>query len=244
MKKLIYFTLGNNLDYLQLTKLHIESLNKQNYDGDILFITNLKKEILSSIKFIKEPLFLEVNNTNLLESSANKLKIHQYQDIKLYDKIIFCDLDTLWVKNPNLIFNEIIENQFYVTNETPLMSKDLWWGGAFFSQEEKNDIQLNDIKGINAGFFAFNSSMVDYFKDMENFFLENKDKSNHCLEQPFFNVFLYRNKIYNTKLNNLVAHDGCRISSYNGVLVHFAGGPGQANNKFLNMQNFYEKNIK
>ena len=38
MKKLIYFTISNNIEYLTLLKMCIKSLNRFDYDGDILFI--------------------------------------------------------------------------------------------------------------------------------------------------------------------------------------------------------------
>ena len=47
MKKLIYFTLGYNQNYIKIAELCVNSLYKNNYDGDILFITNLKESILN-----------------------------------------------------------------------------------------------------------------------------------------------------------------------------------------------------
>jgi hypothetical protein len=59
MKKLIYFTLGNNENYTKLASLCVDSLYKNNYDGDFLFITNFKELILNSIFFKKEPFFFK-----------------------------------------------------------------------------------------------------------------------------------------------------------------------------------------
>lgn len=59
MKKLIYFTLGYNKDYIKLAKLCVESLYINNYDGDFLFITNLENELLSSIDFKMIPFFFK-----------------------------------------------------------------------------------------------------------------------------------------------------------------------------------------
>ena len=59
MNKLIYFTLGHNINYIKLAKLCVESLYKNEYDGEFLFITDLKDELLKSIDFKKEPFFLE-----------------------------------------------------------------------------------------------------------------------------------------------------------------------------------------
>lgn len=244
MNKLIYFTLGNNIEYLEIAKLHIESLKKQNCEVDLLFITNYKDLVLKKIQFIKEPYFLEVEHTDLLKSSSNKLRIHQFENVYNYDKILYCDLDTLWVDNPDVLFDKIHDDKIYVTNETPLMSKDFWWGGSFFTDDEKKDIELKNIKGINAGFFGFTKNSIFHFKNMEKFFNDNIYKSNHCLEQPYFNVYLYRNNLYDTILNSYVSHEGYMINNYTGVLLHFAGGPGSSQQKILKMINYYEKNIK
>ena len=55
MRKLIYFTLGGKYQYLKLANLCVESLYFNGYDGDFLFITDYKDEILSTIKFGKFP---------------------------------------------------------------------------------------------------------------------------------------------------------------------------------------------
>ena len=61
MKKLIYFNLGNNVELIELAKLCIISLENQKYDGDFLFITNYKQEILKKIKCNNKVVFLELN---------------------------------------------------------------------------------------------------------------------------------------------------------------------------------------
>jgi hypothetical protein len=115
--KLIYFTLGNNPDYIKLANLCIKSLYKQNYDGDFLFITDLKNELLNTIKFNKDPIFIEVTKSNLMMSSSNKLKLYLYDRIFEYDSIIFSDLDILWTSNPKKIFDLLNEDKFFFSNE-------------------------------------------------------------------------------------------------------------------------------
>ena len=240
MKKLIYFTLGNNINYIKLAKLCIQSLYENEYDGDFLFITDLKDELLKDINFKKLPFFLDIEKSDLLGSSANKLKIYKFADIQKYDKIIFSDLDILWISNPNTIFDIINEDKFFMSNENSLMSEE-YWGGRLLLDTEKINIIENKINGVNAGIFAFNQNMVKHLKNVDLFLSENTNLVNICLEQPFLNVYLYRNGLYNTNLNNHVSHNGYNVETYNGVVLHFAGGPGNFQIKYEKMLSYFKK---
>jgi hypothetical protein len=242
MKKLIYFTLGNNPEYIKLAKLCIDSINRFNYDGDLLFITNFKNLIQENINFKNDVFFLDLGGSNLMNSSANKLKIYNFNMISNYDKIIFCDLDILFTKSPDVIFDEIKDDKFYVSNENDLMCEE-WWGGRILTNDEKKNIKDLNILGINAGFFAFNKSMIRHLYEIDVFLSKNIHLSNECLEQPFLNVYLYRNSLYNNILTNHVSHNGYNLSEFNGSVLHFAGGPGSFGIKWDRMNNFFKKNI-
>jgi hypothetical protein len=240
MQKLVYYTVGNNSDYINLAKMSVDSLLDQGYDGDILFITEFEDLIKSRISFRKDPLFLKVEPGDLILSSANKLKIYKYDKIQNYDKIIFCDSDIIWTKNPDSIFNLINEDLFYVSNEEPLMASDVWWGSTLLDSNEKADIELNQVKGINAGIFGFNRAMIDRVKDLDNFFMENQNLWNYALEQPFFNAYLYRNSLYSNSINSQIKHASTDLieRSHNFSLIHFLGGPGGYGPKFDKMNKF------
>jgi hypothetical protein len=242
VKKLIYFTLGNNADYIKLAEICVKSVYYNGYDGDFLFITDLEDQILQNIKFNNNVYFLKIKNDGLLMSSANKLKLYLFDEIKKYDKIIFSDLDIIWVSNPDHIFNIINDDLFYISNENSSMS-DEWWGSNILSGDEKIFINENKILGINAGIFAFNKNMIHHLKKIDLFLSENLNLVNECLEQPFLNVYLFRNKIYNSKLNDFVSHNGYHIETFNGTALHFAGGPGNFSVKHEKMTNYYTKNF-
>lgn len=84
--------------------------------------------------------------------------------------------------------------------------------------------------------------MVYHLKEIDSFLKNNLNLSNECLEQPFLNVYLYRKKIYNTRLNGLVSHNGYNIDSFDGIALHFAGGPGNFKMKYYKMSNYYQRN--
>lgn len=236
MKNLIYFTISHNLDYVNLFKLCIESLYRHNYNDDILIITSedFKFTILNQISFRKNPIFFQVPACQMSESSFNKLSICEYQDIDKYDKIIYCDCDIIWTDNPQKIFDLVDENYIYAFEENQLMTHK-YWGGDIFSHDEKTSIINNKSNGLNAGFFAFKADIINIIKDMYNYCKANRQLMNECLEQPLFNVFIYRNKIYKTLDKQYI---GFNEYKDNCTLVHFLGGPGNYSSKITKMSSF------
>ena len=240
MNKLIYFTLGHNPKYIQLAKLCVESIKRTGYTGDLLFITNLKKEVMDSISFDKDPLFMDIEDRGLLFSSAHKLKIYQFHLINKYDQIIFCDLDVIWTDSPDIIFDIIEDGYVYVSTESEKMSHELW-GGRIFTESEKNKIDEEKTLGISAGIFGFTKSMVHHFLIIDSFLFKNLRFVNEVLEQPFLNVYLYRNNLYKNLFNEFVRHDGYHNDSKDKTVVHFAGGPGNFDLKYEKMNQFIKK---
>lgn len=243
LKKLIYFTLGNNINYVKLAKLCIDSLNKIGYDGDILFITDLIEDIKNNIEFKKDPFFLSFGNSDLFFSSANKLKIYKFPEIDKFDKIIYCDLDVLWLKDFSILFDSINEDKIYISEE-PLSMNLGFFSENLLTEKEEEEIYSNNINGLNAGFFGFNKNMIFHFENIFNFLNENIHLKGSCLEQPYLNMYLYRNKIYDTSFNNYISHQGYHIDSFDGNVLHFPGGPGNFDMKYDKMNNFLNINSK
>jgi len=243
-KNLIYFTLSYNSEYIKLAELCINSLNETGYDGDILFITDVKNELLDNIKYNGNILFMEIDDNNLLESSSNKLKIYKYNKISDYDKIIFCDLDTLWLKNPNELFNVMTENKFYVAddNHTNLLMTcpQHYYGDYLLTDVEKSQINSMGVKGFSAGFFAFNYQLLSDLSKIDEIY-QTTDKESPVAEQPTVNVYLWRNNLYSNSFNDLVSHGGyIGHINFNGVLLHFPGGIGNFSIKYNKMKNYLE----
>jgi hypothetical protein len=235
MKKLIYFTISNDIGYLKLLSLCIDSLNKFDYDGDILFITDLENEIRESVEFKNNVYFLNFGANNILSSSANKLKIYKYDNINMYDKIIFCDIDTMWFKSPDILFDDIQDDKIYMVSEhhqDSLMSHD-FWSGDLMTRDEVDFINNHKIKGLNGGFFAFKISMISVIENIDNFLNQNF-KVYKCLEQPYINTYLYRNNLYNTLFDKYISNNGNFITDFDGVLLHFSAGMGNADFKYEN----------
>ena len=72
-------------------------------------------------------------------------------------------------------------------------------------------------------------------------FLDN-DLINHLkIHLPNLEVDYLSEKIYDTKINKYITHKGYEIDEFNGVVVHFAGGPGNYQIKHEKMDLFFKK---
>ena len=214
--------------------LCLESLIKQNYDGDFLVITNFKDEISKRYTF-KNPIhFLNVEDTHILGAASNKFKIYEFDKAKNYDKILYVDVDLLFFTSPNVIFDLIDKKFIYVsyddcTQDYPskLMTEKLkgnyWWKNSLFEMEEIKYIERKRILGINTGIFAFDSSLIFHFEKIDKFFHSNIALSNHALEQPFMNLYLFRNNLFKPELTDYVTHNGLFKTHHEKPIIHFAG---------------------
>jgi hypothetical protein len=140
------------------------------------------------------------------------------------------DFEIIWLQTRwcNCNFEDLFDNNINHIN----LSKNL-----------DDYINENNILGLNSGIFAFNKSMINHLKEINIFFNKNLNLVNSCLEQPFINVYLFRNKIYNTILNDFVSHAGYNTDTFFGTALHFAGGPGNFPVKYDKMKIFFNKNF-
>jgi hypothetical protein len=247
---LIYYTLGSNLEYLNILNLNILTLeNYYNNNFELLFIVDEKfKDSFEQSLVTKIPyniFFTESSSIN--DSSINKLKIFEYEKIKIYDNIIYCDCDILWCGDPNNVFLLINDDKILVSNEThhdELMTNS-YWSGNLLTNDEKIKINNCGLQGFNGGFFAFSSKSIKIIENIFKFYIDNIGSINECIEQPYLNVYLFRNDLFDLNLTKLVNHNGYNIDKINGeTIIHFAGGPGNYSYKMDKMILFYEKNIK
>ena len=122
------------------------------------------------------------------------------------------------------------------------MTNGWWCGNIPLTDEEKNYILQNNVYGINSGNLGFKSQVVNILKDIDNFLNLNIENINYGLEQPALNIYLFRNKLYNNNLNDVITNYGYRDSNNESnkyCLIHYAGGPGNYDGKYPKMLNFY-----
>lgn len=243
-KNLIYYTIGNDEIYIEFLERSIKTLRTLgNYSGDILIISDD-----SCIKFVKEK-FSDCKILHLKEDPAgeeqyishkslaafNKLRIGEYEHISKYKNIIYLDLDMLIQNDINTLFDIIPEDKILISNEEGLVSHPgRFWGSHLFSPEEKIKYDIDNINGINSGFFGFKPLLLDHFRVIYSMAINDIDRTHQVCEQPVFNRYLIINNLYDGSATNLFLQKGSFVDPREyeeKTVIHFANGVGNYNGK-------------
>jgi lipopolysaccharide biosynthesis glycosyltransferase len=252
---LIYYSIGGNLELIELLKHSIESLRKfGEYTGDILIISD--SICFESVKEnFKDFDILYIQEESIgLKASINKLKIFNYPKIIEYDKIIYLDLDIIIQNNINTIFNSIndkfiVSKEHYPhnTEETLVSHLSNNYGRHLLSKDELDFCINNNIKAINGGFFGFHKSLVSHFINILNETENDQLMKDKMGEQPSLNKYLIINNIYDNNATQYVLQfAGMHNFVYkkNQIIIHFCGCGKDHNDRLVMMKNWIYNTCK
>lgn len=243
MKKLIFITVFNNINYVRMLSLLVKTLyiyGNIDEDTHILIYTSTQfKYFIENSQFYSKKIHLFINdNYNTIDSACKaRLDLFDYELIDEYEKILYLDTDILVQKNINFIFDLIEENKIYAFGEGDISNdKDDFFGGKSLFINEINNYK--DKSAFNSGVMLFNNcfEIKNLFKIIKNHMLKNKSAKFN--DQPYFvyNAKKY-NLINNTILNNYVELTN-QMPKTNKAILHISGGPGIYKNK-LNIMIIY-----
>jgi lipopolysaccharide biosynthesis glycosyltransferase len=141
---IIYICVFHQHGYIDLLKLLIVSLSiKSNINKqttDILIITSLKfqlliQEAIKDYNMILHYYILDLHT--LMEAACARLNIFEYENINLYDKILYLDTDILINSDINILLNlELLTDKIYVLEEGNI-------GHPYYSKSRKNNISFS-----------------------------------------------------------------------------------------------------
>lgn len=251
IKTIIYSCVFFNENYIHLINLLLKSyklFGNSSDDVDYLIICN--SNFQKKIQAIFDNLDIRgkiwcIDLQTKFEAGYSRLKIFDYPDINLYNKILYLDCDILVTNSINNILDFQLENKLYCLQEGN--TNHQFWGSQFF---DKNP----NCSAFTSGLLLFNNNII--IKDLFSQILlhiHNHINSNSpipdCLDQPFIVYHAVKNNLYNNeKLNNIVINnpnssDNWRPKhlnpNYNGqTICHFPGGPGHYESKILKMTNY------
>jgi hypothetical protein len=165
MKNLIYFTVGFNPEYIELTYWCIYSLL---YQG--LSLENLDILIMCDqeyVKYVEEKLpswvkiMITDHNNCAMHASMRKMEIFNFVDIYQYDKILYLDSDIVSVKNIKVFFEkELDPNVLYVKSENVDHTSSFHSLESYkYTNEQMMFFKEHDIKPFSCGHFLFKNSI-------------------------------------------------------------------------------------
>ena len=249
MCDLVYYTVGYNDGYIQVLQISIRSL--QMYSAaDVLvicdesFLPKCKEILPDGILYMTVP-----DSTSKEAASMHKLNIFDYPDINTYDRVLFLDsdiivhtpLDTFFagVRKPGILYA-------YTELEGYHEHKNLCYSLLTYTLEDLLTFKLRKIQVFNAGCFLFVrcDAMKGHFAAIRNMIATHKGP--FFYEQSFMNV--YFNKLNATDRSVLTRANYCMGPTpginYKGFIVHFSGMPGDADNKFQTMRDYYSQRLQ
>lgn len=241
-KTLIYSCVFFNEKYIHLINLLLKSykLFGNSSDGvDYLIIcnTNFQKkiqEIFDNLNISGKIWCIDLKTK--FEAEYSRLKIFDYPDINLYNKILYFDCNILVTNSINNILNFQLENKLYALKEDCHRDHHC----KMFTDEEFN--LLDKSSAFSSGILLFNNNII--IKDLFSQILLHIH--NHittmlpisvCLTQSFIVYHAVKNNLYdNQKLINIVINNPNNFN--NETISHFPGEPGHSESKIEKMSNF------
>lgn len=237
-KTLIYSCVFFNEKYINLIYLLLKSYKLfGNSPDDVDYLIICHTVFQKKIQTIFEDLNIRGKTwcqdlKTMFEAGYSRLKIFDYPNINLYNKILYLDCDILITNSINNILDFQLENKLYALEEGH--TNHHFWGGQFFDNNP-------NCSAFTSGILLFNNDII--IKDLFSRILLHIN--NHiisklpipgCLDQPFIVYHAVINNLYNNqKLINIVINNPNDFN--NQTISHFPGGPGNYVSKIEKMNN-------
>lgn len=166
-RHLLYYTVFLNEEYVDLIELSLQSVFDctPNINFDVLFITDEehKEKILQKPITNKFNCYFHILSTPFSgpRASMRKLTVFDYNNINLYEKILFLDCDAIAINDINTLFNLVTSpEKLYTGTNKNITTNSLsspTHGLMFFSEKDLEIVVENYTKFIpfNAGQFVF-----------------------------------------------------------------------------------------
>lgn len=241
-KILIYSCVFLNEKYIQLLYLLLKSYKV--FGGDL---TNIDYLVMCNVEFKDkiQTIFDSLNITGniwclniktIFASGCSRLKIFDYENIDLYDKILYLDCDILITNPIKKIFNFTLEDKLYTLQERA----NRYYHLLFFSDEEC--LKLHKTSTFTSGILLFNNNEI-----IKNLFLDilqqikthiiKKLPIPEALDQPFIVFHAVKKNLFNNqRLKGLVINNPKKLNGES--ICHFPGDIGNHKSKLLNMKHF------
>ena len=243
-KFLIYTSCFHQESYTDVLAYLINSLKKTGSTVDFLVYTtsdfkNLiqsKCADLTGVKFFEKNFYKSMNQARI-----SKLDIFDYPEIDNYEKVIYIDADSIFIKDPLPLFNHIQEDLIYVFGEGNILCDGEYWGRSLFLKENSECVEREGIAAFIMGFKNIPAIKKLFIKTKQAFYLDMYQNKLKFYDQPFLNFFFINNNMCNSDVLKpfVRSREGAQSAIDGGrFIVHFAGCPGHGNVKLDLMKEF------
>jgi len=181
------------------------------------------------LRFFEKNFYKSMNQARI-----SKLDIFDYPEIENYEKIIYIDADSIFIKDPAPMFDAIQEDLVYVLGEGNVLCDAEYWGRSLFLKE---NAQYTDREGLSScvlGFKNIPAIKKLFIKTKQAFYLDMYQNKLKFYDQLFLTFHFIHNNMCNTEVfKQFVKSRESAQSAIDGgrTIVHFAGCPGHGNVK-------------
>lgn len=191
---------------------------------------------LTGVKFFEKNFYKTMNQARI-----SKLDIFDYPEIENYEKVIYIDADSIFVKDPTPIFDSIQDDLIYVYGEGNILCDAEYWGRSLFLKENAQYPDREGIASFIMGFKTIPAIKKLFIKTKQAFYLDMYQNKLKFYDQPFLNFFFINNNMCNTNVLKpfVRSRESAQSAIDNGLfIVHFAGCPGHGNVKLDLLKEF------
>lgn len=228
----------------------INSFMRTNSSVDLLVYTTTEyKDIIEKKCPLATNIIFVVKNfyKTMNQARISKLDIFDFPQIDQYEKILYVDADSIFLKKPDEIFDQITDEVVYTVGEGEILNEGEYWGRSLFLKENTAHVNREGMGAYALGFKNLVAIKKLFIKIKQSFYLDMYQNKLRFYDQPFLNFYLIQNSMCNTEvLKSFVRSRPSAADAVNkGVtIVHFAGCPGHGNVKIDLINEFqadYEK---
>ena len=220
MNKLIYFSVVG-IKYKKMVYMSIASLRKNNYEGEILILSDEDKIIDENTRMINSLDKLQNKFHKRISAKSMKAFIKEFVDISKYEYTMYFDADILFYKNIDGFYKEMDDNLFIVQYDrfTDIKSDSLVSGCEFLSKETRDKYSLRINSGLVGQKFNKDFCIFDLWKQT----MIDKNFEFHSDQGALYATVVNNiidNKVYCSKLGDFNYY----LKTYSGLIyVHYNG---------------------
>lgn len=234
----IFYTLYGNIGYEKLLYLSLKNTTKFFNKKDVYVFTDLEIDNKLGINIVKTKF-----PTGYAIPMAYRFRLINELS-NTYDNILHLDTDSLLVKEPYEIFNNLEIDKLNGATENidnPDKINSDYHAGPLLTEEEMR--RYSHINSMCAGVFAVNKRIANHCENMYHYIFEYEQKGFMGItrDQHAFCKYLLDNQLYSFAVQENIHHAGMsslkdHLITDKTEVIHYAGGVEPSGTKIEKME--------